>query len=132
MRKLALAAAFVCLPALAQADGFYTSDMGEGGAPEACIARAERSLSAYIRVAQNAGATMATGSWSVDAYHLQPGDVSVQIACPYRDSHVSAALVTAFSTGPETDRIAAVEAIVQRWNAPGQQGDVRDPGSPGK
>ena len=131
MRRIALAALLACAPALAQADGFYTTDLGDGGAPEACIARAQRSLNLALAQPQNSAATVATGSWSVDAYHLQPGNVSVQIACPYRNSHVDTALITAFSTGPESDRIAALDFIVERWNADGQNGTTRDKGSPG-
>ena len=132
MRALVVASVLAVLPALAQADGFYTSDLGDAGGPADCTQRAQRSLSAYVSEPRNAGATIATGAWSVDAYHLQPGNVSVQIACPYRDGHVDVALITAFSTGPEADRIAAIDAIVQRWNAPGQNGGAPAQGGASK
>lgn len=125
---LALLLAPFLVPSPAVAEGFYTSDLGEGGAPDACIFRAQRTLNAY---AVNSGfpqTTILSGAWSTDGYDLQPGDVDVQFLCPYRDSHVSVALLVGHSDGADADRIAVVEALVALWNATGQDGEGRPEG----
>ena len=105
------------VPALA--DGFFTRDLGDGGSPEQCLNRAEQTLNAYVRESGSGRAVVLRGSWSVDGYYLEPGNVNVQIACPYRDSYVSIVLAVGHSTGAESERAAVVDRIDALWNNPG-------------
>ena len=125
-RHFAAAACLALVPALAQAEGFYTSDLGDGGAPAECMARAGQALNTYATNGASPNATVSTGTWSVDAYNLQPGNVAVSILCPYRESHVSIVLLVAHSAGTEAERIRATDGISQIWNGIGQSG-----GTPG-
>jgi len=121
-RHFIAASVLALVPALAQAEGYYTSDLGDGGAPQECMTRAERALSSYVATSANPNAFVATGTWSVDAYDLMPGDVAVSILCPYRESHVSVVLLVTHSEGPESERIATAEGIGQIWDSLGQPG----------
>ena len=131
-RGILAAVVLAMAPALAQAEGFYTRDLGEGGAPDACMSRAQRALNAFAMEPGNAGALVVSGAWSVAGYNLQPGNVDVEFACPYRDSFVSIVLMSAHSDGDENQRIFIADALEQRWNAAGQAGEVRDGGTPSK
>lgn len=121
-RTLTLAALVALAPGLALAEGFYTRDLGDGGTPDGCMNRAEQALNAYVAAGAGPNAVVARGTWSVDAYHLGAADVAVQMVCPYRNSIVSIVLLTAHSMGPESERIAVVDAIAARWDAAGQGG----------
>lgn len=131
MRSIVAAVVLALVPALAWADGFYTHDLGEGGTADACTFRAQRALNAFLMEAGQDGATMASGTWSVDGYNLQPGNVDVEFLCPYRDVQVPVALIVSHSAGSENDRVAIVTALVERWNATDQDGDVRNEGGGG-
>lgn len=132
LRSLALlpllaAGLVVAMPGEGRADGFYVHDLGDGGAPEACMAQALAALSAYATATGTPGAVIQAGVWSVDAYGLEPGGVDVDIACPYRDNHVGVALLTAHGTGAEEDRAAVADGITGYWNGgmPAQGGATK-------
>lgn len=126
--RIVAAAVMAFSPVLAQAEGFMTRDLGEGGTPDACMFRAQRALNAYAMEPGNANVIVVSGTWSVAGYNLQPGNVDIEITCPYRNSYVSIALMTAHSEGQESERFAMLDAVELRWNATGQAGEVRDPG----
>lgn len=118
LRPLAIAACVALAPGLAAADGFYTRDLGDGGAPAECMARAQQAIQAYVQQSGTA-ASVLTGTWSVDAYDLAPGNVDVELACPYRDSHVTVALLVTHSSGSEQERVTVLDGITAFWNSPG-------------
>ncbi len=122
MRHILAACVLALAPAMASADGFYNRDVGDGGAPAACMARARQAIEAYARRIGMPNTTVYHGSRTVAAYGLQPGNVNVQIACPYRSDRAEIVLVTAHSTGTEQDRITAVEGVSAIWDTIGQGG----------
>jgi hypothetical protein len=128
--RSALVASVLCMiPVVAQAEGFVTTDLGAAGDLDSCMFRAQRSLNFLAMEPRNGGATVYSGPWSVAVYDMQPGSVDVTIVCPLRDNQVPVALVLAHSDGPESERVAVVNYVVDRWNATGQ---ARDPGAVGK
>ena len=115
-RALIAAACLAALPAIAQAEGFFDRDLGDGGAPAECMDRAERTLNAYVRASGSTDGFIARGSWSVDGYHLEPGNIAVQFLCPYRDSHVSVAILVGHSDATGDAAEPVVSALAQIWD----------------
>ena len=115
-RTLALAAGLTLLPTLALAEGFFDRDLGDGGSPAECMDRAERTLNAYGRASGSTDIYVARGSWSVDGYHLEPGNIAVQFLCPYRDSHVSVAILVGHSDATGDAAEPVVSALAQIWD----------------
>jgi hypothetical protein len=117
MRILSTAALVTLLPTLAFADGFYTRDLGEAGSPQDCLARGRAAIQGYANQTGTPNATINEGSWSVHGFDLQPGNVDVQIACPYRNNVVDITLLVAHSRDNREDRIAVVDGISAQWDA---------------
>ncbi|GAB4276436.1 MAG: hypothetical protein Kow0013_30150 [Pararhodobacter sp.] len=117
MRILSTAAFLTLLPTLALADGFYTRDLGGAGSPQDCLARGRAAIQAYANQSGTPNATINEGSWSVHGFDLQPGNVDVQIACPYRNNVVEVALLVAHSRDDREDRVAVVDGISAHWDA---------------
>ncbi|WP_417628347.1 hypothetical protein [Pararhodobacter aggregans] len=115
--SLLAAGLVLAMPGAGRADGFYVRDLGEGGAPEACMAQALAALTAYAADTGTPGAVIQAGIWSVDAYDLQPGAVDVDISCPYRDGYVGVVLMTAHSAGSEAERAAVIDGINGHWDS---------------
>ena len=116
MRGAFIAAVVALVPGLALADGFHTRDLGSGGSPDQCMARARAAVEGYARQAGTPNATINEGSWSVQGFDLAPGNVDVQVACPYRDNISSIVLLIAHSRGDNADRVAVVDGISAFWD----------------
>ncbi len=122
MNKLIGAMVLALLPGMAAAEGFYSRDVGEGGSPEACLSRARQAVETYARRNGTPNAIVVQGAWSLSGYDLYPGQVDVQVACPYRDNIASIVVVTGHSDGNEADRITVIEGIGAIWDQLGQGG----------
>lgn len=119
MRLGLLTAALAILAAQASADGYHTRDMGAGGSGEECMERAEAAIRAYAAEPGNSdgGTIINSGDWSVQGFDLLPGDVDVQIACPYRNNVASIVLAISHSRGSHDERAAVIDGITEHWNA---------------
>lgn len=122
MRRLVLSLPILLMPALAQAEGFHTRDLGSGGAPQECMTRARQAIQTYAQQNGTPNATVNEGSWSVHGFDFRPGNVDVMIACPYRDNFTSIVLLVSHSEGELADRTAVVDGISALWDAIGQGG----------
>jgi len=124
MRNLVFSLPLMLIPAMALADGFHTRDLGSGGSPQECMDRARQAIRTYAQQNGTPNATVNEGSWSVHGFDFLPGNVDVQIACPYRDNFTSIVLLTAHSSGERDDRVAVVDGIAALWDSIGQGGFV--------
>jgi hypothetical protein len=117
-RRLILCAvlALAGVPTTGAADGFMTRDLGTGGDPGQCLDRAERAMNDWFRTNGVTGGLVQRGDWSVQGYDLPPGNVQVQIACPWRNDQVLVALMFSYSTGPESDRVAVIDGLDAIWH----------------
>lgn len=126
MRAFGMAAALALLPAVAAAGGFLTRDLGHGGTGQECIERAREAIDIYsvefgLPMPDHDGE-----SWAAYGFGLPPGNVSVQIACPYRDNMAVVVLLTAYSEGTDQDRRTVIETISDIW------GHLVDPTPPAR
>lgn len=113
---LAAAGLAVAVAGGAQAEGFYTYDLGVGGHYEQCYDRAARALRGYALRHSGADTELVESEWSIEIYNLQPGDVDVQILCPYRNQQSEIVLMVGHSEGLSQDRERVIHAIRDRWN----------------
>jgi hypothetical protein len=109
----------------ARAVGFLTHDLGAAGSYEDCIARAERTLNAYVARYRNTGSEVVTSDWTSSAFMVDPGDADVNIACPYRNFQVEVALITVHSRGDEAERETILDRLLQLWDDQGQSAPLR-------
>lgn len=119
MRLGLISAALAVLATQASADGYHTRDMGAGGSGEECMQRAEAAIRAYAAEPGNSdgGTVINSGDWSVQGFDLLPGDVDVQIACPYRNNIASIVLAISHSRGEEAQRVEVIDGITEHWDA---------------
>lgn len=117
MKKLVVSLGAFLLATPVWADGIHTRDLGEGGTGAECLARAERAIRAYARNHSGPNTVINSGDWSAHGFDLQPGDVDVQIACPYRNNISSIVLLFSHSRGEQADREAVIDGINDAWHA---------------
>lgn len=118
MKRVVLAAALcVALPASAFANGLLTRDLGAGGHYEDCLARALQTLQIYVDRTGGRNNDISSGDWSAFAFHLRPGPVDVQIACPYRSNMSDVVLMTIHSTGHRDDRQTVLNSLAEIWDS---------------
>lgn len=114
LRAAAVAAAVMAAQA-AGAGSFLTHDLGEGGTPAECTARAVRAISAYLQGHGIAKGDITRREWLVFAFAVPPGS-DVQIACPYRAGQVDVALLTGHASDPAVELGPVIDGLVAAWH----------------